>query len=257
MSRATTRAYSGRGRRHERRTFFSSAAVSFVPSDLPNLALWLKADAITGLADGAAVATWNDSSSNARNATQATGGAQPIYRTALLNGKPVVRFDGVDDFLATGEFQQTEQWTAFAVALKAPGVDTPTVASTAKAVTPHGKLIRFNGDVEVMSFAYNVAGASTSDSQDALPTSFLIVSALRTTSAIQVWADGISAGETVALGTPASPVARVVVGADDGVAVGNFLNGDIAEVVYYSSPLSTTDRDKVEAYLGDKYGLPH
>lgn len=58
-----------------------------------------RADAITGLADAAAVTSWVDSSAGATPVTQVTGTKRPTYRTAVLNGKPVVRFDGVDDFL--------------------------------------------------------------------------------------------------------------------------------------------------------------
>lgn len=61
--------------------------------------VWLKADAITGLADGAAVSTWADSTGAGRNATQTFADEQPTYRTGVTNGKPVVRFDGANDYL--------------------------------------------------------------------------------------------------------------------------------------------------------------
>ena len=70
-----------------------------VASD-PNLALWLKADAL-GLADGASVATWTKSSDNGSDAFQGDFARQPIFTTNVLNGQPVVRFDGGDDFLDT------------------------------------------------------------------------------------------------------------------------------------------------------------
>jgi hypothetical protein len=63
-------------------------------------ALWLKADALA-LADAAAVSSWTDSSGNARHATQGTGANQPTYRTNIVNGKPVIRFDGSTDHLVT------------------------------------------------------------------------------------------------------------------------------------------------------------
>jgi hypothetical protein len=50
------------------------------------------------------VATWYDQSGNGRNATQTTAGQQPrIVNSGVLealNGKPEIRFDGVDDYLA-------------------------------------------------------------------------------------------------------------------------------------------------------------
>ncbi len=63
------------------------------------LTLWLDADAITGLAHGAAVAAWSDRSGRANDAAQANATLQPLYVTNALNGRPVVRFDGADDYL--------------------------------------------------------------------------------------------------------------------------------------------------------------
>jgi hypothetical protein len=57
-------------------------------------ALWLKPDAITGLSDGAAVATYVDSSGNSLDATQGTSGLRPTYKTNIKNGLPIVRWAG-------------------------------------------------------------------------------------------------------------------------------------------------------------------
>jgi len=68
---------------------------------LPGLLLWLKADAISGLTDGAALSTWTDSSGRGNNATQGTGGNQPLYKTSIVGSLPGVLFDGSNDFMAT------------------------------------------------------------------------------------------------------------------------------------------------------------
>ena len=67
----------------------------WTPSFLPagNLAGWYKADAITGLSDGDAVASWVDSSGNSNTLTQSTSGAKPSYETNEVNSLPIVRFD--------------------------------------------------------------------------------------------------------------------------------------------------------------------
>ncbi len=54
------------------------------------LKMWLKADAITGIADGATVTTWTDKSGNGNSPTQVTPGIRPIYRANQFNGKPVM-----------------------------------------------------------------------------------------------------------------------------------------------------------------------
>ena len=73
----------------------------FSPLGLAGLTLWLKSDSITGLADGDPVAGWPDASGGGRNLAQATASKRPAFRTNVVDGRPAVRFDGVDDFLAT------------------------------------------------------------------------------------------------------------------------------------------------------------
>ena len=51
---------------------------------------------ISGLSDGNAVSQWDDASRSAWNVTQSTAALQPIYKTAIQGGQPVVRFDGAN-----------------------------------------------------------------------------------------------------------------------------------------------------------------
>jgi probable HAF family extracellular repeat protein len=76
----------------------SVVSVSVVLPATNNLKLWLKADTIAGLNDGDSIATWSDQSGNGNNATQATSGNRPAYRTSVINSKPAVRFDGTNDY---------------------------------------------------------------------------------------------------------------------------------------------------------------
>lgn len=73
-------------------------------------ALWLDAsdastlyDATTGgsltAADGV-IARFEDKSGNARHMTQGTGISQPLRKTAVQNGRDVIRFDGSNDFMS-------------------------------------------------------------------------------------------------------------------------------------------------------------
>jgi hypothetical protein len=72
----------------------TTLAVPTVPTS--GLALWLKADA--GVS-GSPVSQWSDQSGNGRYAIQGAGDSQPVLVAGALNGKPVVRFDGVNDFM--------------------------------------------------------------------------------------------------------------------------------------------------------------
>jgi len=69
------------------------------PDQISGLYSWHKADAITGLSNGAAVATWPDSSGALRNLTQGTAGNRPTYVTNSINGLPAVSFNGTASVL--------------------------------------------------------------------------------------------------------------------------------------------------------------
>jgi hypothetical protein len=60
--------------------------------------------AFVGVGNNGFVTTWYDQSGNGRNATQATAGSQPqiVSNGAIQteNGRPTLRFDGIDDYLA-------------------------------------------------------------------------------------------------------------------------------------------------------------
>lgn len=86
---------------------------SFEPTEISGLKGWYDASTLTG-ADGSAVSQWLDSSGNEANMFQSTTAAQPSLQTAELNGKNVVRFDGIDDFMnMTQPFSQRMNATAY------------------------------------------------------------------------------------------------------------------------------------------------
>jgi hypothetical protein len=88
---------------------------AFSPASVSGLVLWLKADSLA-LSDGQAVSTWTDSSSAGNNATTASGGTSPTYKTNIQNGLPAVRFNASNpgDGLTTS-LNLADGWTIFLV----------------------------------------------------------------------------------------------------------------------------------------------
>ncbi len=68
-----------------------------------DLQLWLKADAGVTAGAGGIVTAWQDQSGKGNNAAQSTADLYPLLVTNAINGKPVLRFDGVDDFLEVAD----------------------------------------------------------------------------------------------------------------------------------------------------------
>jgi len=67
----------------------------WTPNDLPSghLSGWYKADIIKGVADGANLSSWSDSSGNSNTLTQSTVAAQPAFIKNGIYSRPLVRFD--------------------------------------------------------------------------------------------------------------------------------------------------------------------
>lgn len=82
-------------RRMQKGTFHTGGSGQHIttPGDIAGLRLWLKADAITGVADGARVASWVDSSGQGNTAANADNVSRPIYVANGAAGLPVVRFN--------------------------------------------------------------------------------------------------------------------------------------------------------------------
>lgn len=64
---------------------------------------------ISGLSNNDAVSTWS-SRTGTYDATQATSGNRPTYKTNQFNGNPVVEFDGTNDRLGFDKLNASAAW---------------------------------------------------------------------------------------------------------------------------------------------------
>jgi hypothetical protein len=243
-------------------------AAAFSPTDIAGLQLWLDASQIVGLNDGDPVATWSDLSGNANNATQATASNKPTYKTNQINSRPVVRFDGVDDFMtyANQLFTFTGDATVFAVlkVASAPALYFPAIISDYTGLTTTCSICPQtypNGGVE---FCTDVAspGGVRANSTDSTATAYLL------TVAWQDWQNHKSNGQTT---IRVNGVAKTVAAygsnpasftggsrfigtlANGAYGPADYLNGDIAALLVYNARLSAGDIALVETYLDGLY----
>lgn len=201
------------------------------PSSINGLQLWLKADALSGLASGSAVASWPDSSGNNRNVNQSTTGNQPIYIANLQNGLPAVRFNGSTTMLSNS--LSTTMGTILVVAKY-------------NAVTIPSYIGLFSPDPSSPA-AYYSSGGSQWYSDGSIARRLNGVASNNTNP--NVW--------NLYSGRIASPLTWLgsVVGNDRGLSNRYWL-GDIGEILVYSSSLSDADLPQVEGYLKLKWGTP-
>lgn len=223
-----------------------------LPQTISDLAGWWDATKITGLSDGAAVSQWDDSSGANRHATQGTAGNQPTYQTGEMNGRPVVRFDGTDDYLGyDGSFLVGTQYTIFVVA---------------RPVSPNEAGNFFLGGTteatnENLHFGWNAADQMqfAQWNSDLLSSSGLtpsatgeIYTARKTGSGSEMWQGSTSRGSNANSATLVAYVGASIGAYRPGALIHAFRD-DIAEVLIYERALSDSERDDIWSYLTDKW----
>ncbi len=237
--------------------------------------LWLKADAITALADGDAITTWADSSGNSRNGA----GTNATYKVNIANGKPVAR-------LAAGYFTIATS-TALFNALHYAGGTILAVASFGTAADPNALygIVGNNGGtaVNVGATLYwddrasqsmnnglrntvfaggNVTVASTASANVLAAQTFGVVScitdpqnataSLRSTIRVN-GGTALRASTATGAATTNNATYNFQIGAAGNNTAAAY--ADIAEIIVYGTKLADADRMAAERYLGAKWGV--
>jgi hypothetical protein len=221
--------------------FAFAAPATFDPSIYSGFSLWLKADAIVGLSNNDPVASWIDSSGTSGSATQATSGMRPLYKTNVLNGKPCVLFDDIDDGLDTPlVLNDNTNFSIFVV------YNTLTADNGFRRAV-NGSNNFLIGPYQNFHQIYNggfIQGPGVSSS-------FVYVTYTNTTS---VGAYFRVNGADVSTNANTNGPGTVYLG-DGNSAYNDRLNGHIAETLMYTSVLNASAISAVETYLRNKYAL--
>ena len=200
------------------------------PSSISGLSLWLKADSIVGLNDGDTVGSWTDQSSNVNSANQLTENLKPLYKTNILNGKPVVRFDGGNDEMTIS--QGITHGTTFIVG-KRSSTSSPFAEVGGGSIGNRRGLIGIYYPAYASYDEYYVNGTSVPNGGGGAINTQLIFTGRSPTTPVN------STSFRLGYGSPSYAS----------------LNGDIAEMIIYDTSLSSTNRQLIESYLQKKYGI--
>jgi len=208
---------------------------SQIPTD--NLILWLKADNVEIIDDK--VATWYDESSNEYNLIQSNVSNRPTIVYNSINALPVVRFDGINDYFRK-EFSSTySQPNTIFIVLK---------------LNSDGNQYFYDGFSSLNAFQYwtgsirLIAGGGFISYSEPSPLNLAVYSSIINGSNSKIYKNSI---QKIAGTLGANTVTGITLGSYFGLA--GYLNGDIAEIIYYNSLLSDSERLNVETYLMNKY----
>lgn len=239
--------------------------------------LWLDADDALSIFQDSSCTTannyttagcWIDKSQSGFNATVAAAASEPTYeKRKEMNYKYTLKFDGTDDYLLSNSVatQFNSDFTLFVVGdYLATSADASLVSvndynnatNTSNVVSylfDSSNLKISSGNVTTNLNAVTNS-FSSSDSQFILSTTAVGRS---TTALVTTYYNGSK--ETASFTyTYNSPMVAdyFVIGADyNTTTLGRYLNGYLGEIIVYPSALSDNDRNSVESYLSDKWGI--
>jgi hypothetical protein len=233
--------------------------------------LWLDAadsatlfDAVSGgslvAADGA-VARWEDKSGNGRHATQATLGSRPLRKTSIQNGIDVLRFDG-GDFMAISDLSLFKNIGFAVVATVAKVANVSQFifgAETNAGSTRIGLSTSVNGLASQRAIlARRLDADSVTFAQSSLATN----DSYRVQIGVFRFSEGtIENRDGADIKTSSLPSSGNTSNTDStsirigSIAGGFFANGDIPELLVFTSAITADEILIVEGYLHWRWGL--
>lgn len=232
----------------------SGWTANYDPSPMASLKAWFKADSVTGTSDGTTIATWNDSSTSANHATQATANARPTYKTNIINGRPVIRFDGSTDYMGSNYIPPT--------AAASRTVMTVTANHAQNAAWQYRYVYHYGLGVPGQAYGLTNVLAGTAVfgngywnaelvSSQATTGTHLITQVYNGTTDL-MYAGGTQIGSRAGVLATGSGALRF--GGQVGTPSGH-AGFDIAEMLIFNTALSTNEQRAVETYLSRKYNL--
>jgi hypothetical protein len=224
------------------------------------LQLWLRADAgITTNATGGVI-QWNDQSTNANHAAQGTDAQAPALVNGALNSRPVLRFDGMDDFLDVADSDSLsgagdmasffvvkfDDFATFRAVWSKTTTNLP--APTDLYALPGSGVLRvLRGD----GTANNLGAV---DSAQALrDNTYLVLGFDVTGETLNHYLNNQPNGSGTVTTNTADANTSLKIGTRNDFVTR--LKGDLAELLIYNRALSLTERSNVFNYLQTKYNL--
>ena len=208
---------------------------------ISGLVLWL--DALQeNFSDDDTVGTWTDRSGQGNDAIQTTEVNKPVYKTNILNGRPILRFDGSNSFLDLTSALDISEGAIFIVARNNDGTNGSCPLS--KKSSSNGQIWMSPTQVGIQPNTGIYYGGSIGT------TAFHIVGCKSDGSNWNVFADRTD-------GTPASDSSNIqpdCIGRYNSGGVYD-MDGDIAEIIVLNVEPSSDEIDQIYSYLENKWNI--
>jgi hypothetical protein len=241
----------------------------FKPSDISSLVCWLDANKLAQ-ADGSAVATWSDRTTNGNDFTQGTGSVQPSFQTNESNGRSVIRFDQSGDKVeASSKVIPVGAKTVIMVFKKTTMTDSSGVLISENNINytvEDGFYIEYLDSTDKLQIAtsqssltlVNIAGATPPQGLDENTYHLVYYTWDGTTDGgkNRYFINGILEDLDTAANTEAGPGSyNTAIGTRNTTTAQIRFGGDIAEVLIFNAELPLQDKNRLDRYLNYKYDL--
>jgi len=265
----------------------------FTPTSITGCRLWLDgADSTTMFqntagttpitTDGQTIGAWKDKSSNAYVFTQATTGNQPTYKVNIQNGCSITRWNGTSTGLQSSTsipfYTSASSGGSFFFVFMITNNSSQRFLMTYQNQTSGTFCVSESeigcptGNVDTGNFGIHQGCSKANVALNQISTNTYVLMNLNLLSSgtapanTTIFKNGTSSSMTAQNGGFYSGTTypnannsrllnigyRVPVGI---YPIDCWLAGDIAEIVWYQSPVTDTQRQQVEAYLAQKWGL--
>lgn len=249
-----SRSVPGRPKKRNTGIVDSGVVQTFYPDYVPGLKLWASADfgaykdaGITLALNGESVQQWNDQSAEINNMIQLIAGMRPLFITGVINGYPILRCDGVDDFIGVvygGLLAQPS--TIFVIFRFTAGTDQTIFDGNDVGYLNRNALYFDNAASKMTLFA----GASVFMNTETIPTPFALYSCYFNGASSELFKNAVSQG----VGNAGADAAGGLIVGANAAGVGP-MTGDVAEILVYNALVNSTDRGNIQNYLNDKYAI--
>ena len=253
--------------RQAKLTSARSLTTSSPVASIDGLDLWLEATSEKSFKSSEAVNTaigsdgtltnWydiNPQTTSPNNTSQTNSDKKPRYIANAINGLPAVNFDGTDDYLvSSGILNELSGVTVFAV-LKPSSFSDNRTTIVSKEGSLSFNLTKSGSKAGCVRFVYNGSwtGSSTPSGPLFSDSDSVVCSMRYNGTNLQGWTNGIADTKDLVSGS-LSVTKKTLIGIDP--ALGATFKGGMGEIIIFNRGLNETERQSVESYLSQKWGV--
>ena len=224
------------------------------PVTRTDLQLWLRSD-FGPEVSVSNVTQWNDLSGTSNNAVQGTSADQPIFIDSAINGKPAVSFDGISQhlFLTNGISDLTAGASIFAV-VKPIGSVSATLFTMGNNPDDSISLLTLSDQVELDAYNSTTSSSVVSSSSSLAQDVFQAIDTVHDgAGSADINVDALNVGSGSVQNLTNTTRNFNFIGTD--APITTFFQGQLAELLVYSRPLTSVERADIQGYLINKFQL--